>query len=102
MIILALIQPIQVSLSSSETAQIRYTSWCPSTTFPSESVLQAFISPEELSAEYISKQYFLLASCTTLTCKFSKGIMPRGSPYILEIIEAIIFKDEVPFPPTFV
>ena len=30
----------------------------PSTTFPSESVLQAFISPEELSAEYISKQYW--------------------------------------------
>lgn len=29
----------------------------PSTTFPSESVLQAFISPDELSAEYISKQY---------------------------------------------
>jgi len=30
----------------------------PSTTFPSESVLQAFISPDELSAEYISKQYW--------------------------------------------
>lgn len=75
------IQPIHVSLSSSDIAQMRYTSWCPgeickgviallklmvswlpvnnyikicdwpSTTFPSESVLQALIRLEELSAE---------------------------------------------------
>ena len=35
-----------------------HTKYKPSTTFPSESVLQAFISPDELSAVYISKQYW--------------------------------------------
>jgi len=35
-----------------------HTTYKPSTTFPSESVLQAFISPDALSAEYISKQYW--------------------------------------------
>jgi len=50
-----------------------HTTYKPSTTFPSESVLQAFISPDALSAEYISKQYWKevrwgeLKSCQFIT-----------------------------------
>ena len=50
----------------------------PSTTLPSESVLQALIT--SFPAEYNSKQCGLFLSVdTSRTRMFSKGIIPRGS-----------------------
>ena len=55
-----------------------YCRFIPSTTFPSESVLHAFIT--SFPAEYNSKQCGLFFSVdTSRTRIFSNGMMPRGS-----------------------
>jgi hypothetical protein len=51
--------------------------YLPSTTLPSESVLQALIT--SLLAEKSSKQWGLDRSVTSRIRIFSKGIIPRGS-----------------------